>query len=239
VPFVLKLRGPFDYANSRVFREGLIVPQDEASALASLLLGPRPGELVVDLCAAPGGKTTHIGELMENRGRIIAVELYEDRARRLKQLLERTGVRIAQVLVMDGKDSPLVLGEEVADRVLLDPPCTSTGAVVKSPEAKWRFSPERLSELVNEQRELMRAAVKLLKPGGYMLYTTCSILREENEDNVNWLLEKYRDCVELVKLRYPGLSEGLIPGTLRTWPHKHGTSGFFYSLIRKVKSCRD
>ena len=236
-PFILKLKGPFNYAGSKVFRDGLIIPQDEASALASLLLNPQPREFIVDLCAAPGGKTTHIAELMENKGKIIAVELYEDRARRLRQILEKTGVKIVQVLVIDGKDTPQILGEEIADRVLLDPPCTSTGAVVKSPEAKWRFSSERLKELVEEQRLLMEAAIKLLKPGGYMLYTTCSVLREENEDNVKWLLEKYRKCIELVDIKYPGLSQGFIPGTLRTWPHIHETSGFFYAMFYKKNSC--
>jgi len=237
VPFVLKLKGPFNYAGSRVFREGLVIPQDEASALASLLLNPQPGELIVDLCAAPGGKTTHIAELMENRGKIIAIELYEDRARRLRQVLEKTGVSIAQVLVMDGKNAPQTLGEDIADRVLLDPPCTSTGAVVKSPEAKWRFSSEKLEELVKEQRSLMIAAIRILKPSGYMLYTTCSVLREENEDNVIWLLSEYRECIELIDLKYSDLSSGLIPGTLRTWPHIHETSGFFYAMFHKKSSC--
>lgn len=238
VPFVVKLKGPFDYANSRAFREGLLVPQDEASALAALLLNPEPGELVVDLCAAPGGKTTHMGELMGNKGRIIAIELYEDRARRLKYILEKTGITIAQVYVMDGRDTPDIIGEEIADKVLLDPPCSSTGALIKSPEAKWRYDFRFLEDLVDRQRKLLRAAIKLLKPGGYLLYTTCSILREENEDNVVWALNKYEDCLKLVEIHYPGLDPGFIPGTLRTWPHKHETSGFFYALLQKIKSCK-
>ena len=109
---------------------------------------------------------------------------------------------------------------------------------MKTPDAKWRFSLEKLSELISEQRGLVKAAIRLLKPGGYMLYTTCSVLREENEDSVVWFLDEFKNCVELVEIKYPGLSEGLIPGTLRTWPHRHETSGFFYALIHKVKSCR-
>lgn len=238
VSSVIRVKGPFDYANSKLFKAGYIVPQDEASALAAILLNPRPGEFVVDLCAAPGGKTTHIGELMKNKGKILAVELYEDRARRLKMMISRCGITIAQVLVMDALDAPEVFGEEVADKVLLDPPCSSSGALIKSPEARWRFSDSVLEKLVSKQRELLLSAIKLVKPGGHLLYTTCSVFKEENEDNVSWLLENYGDCLELVDLTHPNLDPGLISGTLRTWPHKHETSGFFYALFRKAKSCR-
>jgi len=141
-------------------------------------------------------------------------------------VLEKTGVSTAQVLVMNGKNAIQTLGEDIADRILLDPTCTSTGAVVKNPEAKWRFSSERLEELVKEQRSLMIAAIRILKPSGYMLYTTYSVLKEENEDNVIWSLSEYRECIELIDLKYPGLSSGFIPGTLSMWPHIHETSGF-------------
>lgn len=237
VSSVIRVRGPFDYANSRVFKSGFIVPQDEASALAAILLGPRPGELVVDLCAAPGGKTTHIAEIMGNRGKILAVELYEDRARRLRMMLARCGITIAQVFVMDALDAPSALGEEIADRVLLDPPCSSTGALIKSPEARWRFSDSALKQLISKQRELLSSAIRLVKPSGYLLYTTCSVLREENEDNVLWLLKNYGKCLELIELKYPNLDPGLIPGTLRAWPHRHGVSGFFYALFKKTGRC--
>jgi len=233
VPTVVRIRGPFDYAGSPLFTEGKIIPQDEASALASILLDPRPGETVVDLCAAPGGKTTHIAELMKNHGRVIAVELYRDRARRLRHVLRRAGVSIAEVHVLDGRDAPRVFGEGVADKVLVDPPCSNTGALSKSPDARWRFSPAKIEELVSLQRGLLESGLRLLKPGGRLLYTTCSVLPEENEDNIKWLLARFSECIRIVPLRAP-VDQGFLPGTLRTWPHRHRVMGFFYALIERL-----
>ncbi len=232
VETVIKVHGPFNYSSSKLLREGKIVPQDDASALASILLDPKPGMTVVDLCAAPGGKTTHLAELMKNQGRIIAFELFKDRARRLKLMIKRTGVRIAEVHIMDARRAVDILGEGVADRVLLDPPCSSTGALAKHPEAKWRLNEETLEKLVRLQRELLEVAVKLLKPKGRLLYTTCSVLREENEDNIEWILDKYQGLLRIIKLKKP-FDQGFIPGTMRAWPHRHGVTGFFYALLEK------
>ncbi len=232
VKTVIKVHGPFNYSSSKLLREGKIIPQDDASALASILLDPKPGMTVVDMCAAPGGKTTHLAELMENQGRIIAFEIFKDRARRLKLMIKRTGVKIAEVHVMDARRAVEVLGEEIADRVLLDPPCSSTGALAKHPEAKWRLSQETLEKLVRLQRELLEVAVRLLKPRGRLLYTTCSVLREENEDNIEWVLGKYKGMLKIIELKKP-FDQGFIPGTMRAWPHRHGVTGFFYALLEK------
>ena len=234
VSTVVKIREPYDYSSSKLLKNGKIIPQDEASALASILLGVRPGMVVVDLCAAPGGKTTHIAEIMKNHGRIIAIELYEDRAARLRQLLKRAGISIAEVHVMDAREAVKLFGEEIADRVLLDPSCSSTGAIAKHPEAKWRLNESVLSKLVSLQRELLDIAVRLLKPGGRLLYTTCSVLREENEENIEWILHKYKDIVKLIPLKEP-FSPGFLPGTMRAWPHRHEVTGFFYALMEKIK----
>jgi 16S rRNA (cytosine967-C5)-methyltransferase len=232
VPGVIRLLSPVDLDRFRPFREGKVIVQEEASALAPLLLNPEPGSTVVDLAAAPGGKTVALAELMKNRGKIYAIDVNEKRAERMKELLKRTGVRIADILVEDGRKAPEVLGEEIADRVLLDAPCTSSGTIQRNPEIRWRLREEEdILEFVSLQRELMEAGWKLLKPGGRMLYSTCSIFKEEDEENVQWFLEKHPEA-RLIPLKDP-YDPGFLPGTMRAWPHRHGTIGFFYGLMEK------
>jgi len=232
VPTVVKIHGPYDYDSSNLLREGKIIPQDDSSAMASLILNPNPSDVVVDMCAAPGGKTTHLAEIMKNKGKIIAIELYRDRIKWMKRLLKRMGVKNVELFEMDARKAPKVLGEEIADKVLLDPPCSSTGAIAKHPEARWRLNNKNLQRLVQLQRELLEAAVKLVKQGGRILYTTCSILPEECEEQVKFILNKYND-IRLIEIRGP-FSPGLIKGTMRAWPHRHNTTGFFYALFEKV-----
>ena len=231
VPTILKFEGPYNFDKSRLFLEGKIIIQEEAAALASLILGPRPGEVVVDLCAAPGGKTTHIAELMKNKGKIYAFDTNKRRIERMKELIERTGVSIVEIFMRDAREAPRILGKEVADRVLVDAPCTSDGTIMKNPELRWRIIESEVGKFAQLQYELLKAAVKLVKPGGYILYTTCSLLREENEDVIEKLLHK-ENRTELIPLN-GAYDEGFLPGTMRAWPHKHNTIGFFYALLRK------
>lgn len=234
VPTVIRLRGAYDFERSKFYAEGKIVVQEEAAALASILLSPRPGETVVDMCAAPGGKTIHMAELMKLRGRIYAIDIDSKRIERMKMLLRRTGTRrIVKILRLDAKKAPRILGRGIADKVMLDAPCTSTGTMHKNPELRWRVHPDRLGELVEEQRKLLLAGLELLRPGGRLLYVTCSLLPEENEENIKWLLEEKKGKVELVPLRGPYEESPLLPGTMRAWPHRHRTIGFFYALLEK------
>ncbi len=235
VPTVIKLKGPFWYDRSRAFKEGKIVPQDDASAMASLLLAPKPGETVVDLCAAPGGKTTHMAELMRNEGTIYAFDVIRERIDRMLWLIEKTGVKIVKVFKEDGRKAPELLGEEIADRVLVDPPCSSTGTLAKQPEARWRLKPDVLDKLAQLQLELLEAGIKLAKPGGRILYTVCSVFPEEGEEVIKKVLKKYEGAVKLVPIKGP-FSPGFMPGTMRAWPHRHRTTGFFYALLEKVRS---
>ncbi len=229
VPVVVKFEGPYDFDKSRLYQEGKIVIQEEAAAAASILLDPRPGETVVDLCAAPGGKTTHIAELMRLKGTIYAV-----RIRRMRMLLRRTGAeKIVKIIVADARRAHKILGERVADKVMLDAPCSSTGTIAKNPELRWRVHEEKLDEIVQLQRELLEAGVRLLRPGGRLLYTVCSILPEEGEGNVKWALENLP--VRLVPLKGPYDPSPILPGTMRAWPHRHGTIGFFYALLERVE----
>ena len=235
VPTVLKFEGPYYFARSKLIKRGKIVPQEEACALASLILDPKPGEIIIDMCAAPGGKTTHIAELMKNQGKIYALDIFDDRLQRLKDLIKWTGVKIVEVKKLDARKAPKVLGEEIADRVLLDPPCSSSGTIAKNPEVRWRLRPEKIKVFAEYQYELLKAAIRLVKPGGVILYTVCSIFPEECEELIEKVLKRYHPYLELIPLNGP-LSPGFLKGTMRAWPHKHETVGFFYALLKKKRS---
>jgi len=231
VDTVIKFPGPYNFEKSRLWRQGKIVIQEEATALASLILDPRPGMIVVDLAAAPGGKTEHIAELMKNRGKIYAFDINELRIRRMKEILRRTGISIVKVYLEDGRNAPRILGHEIADRVLLDAPCSSDGALAKNPDLRWRLREEKVYELRELQKQLLESGWRLLRPGGRLLYCTCSLLKEENEDVIKWFVSGHKDA-KIISLNGP-YDEGFLPGTMRAWPHKHETIGFFYALLEK------
>ena len=231
VETVVRILDPFN--PEWLLNKGWVIAQEEAAAVASLVLAPKPGETVVDLAAAPGGKTAHMAELMENRGRIYAFDVDKARVRRMNEVLKRTGVKIAEIIRADGRKAPEMLGEGVADKVLLDAPCTSDGTIAKNPELRWRLREKNIPKVVSLQRELMESAWRLLKPGGRVLYSTCSMLPEENEEVVRWFLEEHPEA-ELIPLSGP-YDEGFLEGTIRAWPHRHKTIGFFYALIEKKR----
>ncbi len=228
------LGNPRDLHESTVIRHALAYPQDEASIVASLILDPKPGELVFDLAAAPGGKTLHMAALMRNRGRIVAIDASRLKARILERNVRRHGARIVEVRVMDARDAPRVYGENLADRVMLDAPCTSSGTLARNPDLRWRITPEEVYRMQRLQVELLEAAVRVAKPGAHILYATCSIFPEEDEEVVKRILEK-RDDVELVPLKGPFDPSPWLPGAMRAWPHRHGTIGFFYALLEKTR----
>ncbi len=234
VPTVVKFPGPFKFEECKLYRQGKIVNQEEACALASLILDPKPGETVVDMCAAPGGKTSHMAELMRNQGIIYAFDIDELRIERMRKILDKLGVTNVKIIKEDCLKAPKILGEEVADKVLLDPPCSSTGTLAKYPEVRWRLRPEKVYEIAEMQYRMLETAVRLCKPGGRILYTTCSILPEEGEEVVKKILRKYEGIVRLVPLSGP-FSPGFLEGTMRAWPHRHGTVGFFYALLEKIR----
>ncbi len=231
VSTVLKFPGPYNFENSRLWRDGYIIIQEEAAALASIILDPRPGMTVVDMAAAPGGKAEHMGELMGNEGIIYAFDIDELRIKRMRDLLRRTGVSIVKIYRRDSRKAPDLLGEEIADRVLIDAPCSSDGTLMKNPDLRWRLREEKVYELQKLQYEMLEAGWKLLRRGGRLLYCTCSLLREEDEDIIEKFLRKHPDA-GIIPLNKP-YSPGFIEGTMRAWPHKHGTIGFFYALLEK------
>ena len=227
------VRGGFPRRLVEMIENGILIPQDEASMVAVELLDPREGMDIADLCAAPGGKTTYLAEYTNLKARIYSFEIFEDRARRLRKLLKRTSTSsVVKVYVMDARNSVKVLGEESMDIVLIDPPCSSTGALAKNPDVRWRYDEKSLNSIVKLQRTLLDVGFKLLKPGGRMMYTTCSVLPWENEYIVKDFIEKHSNA-KLIALSRPFKKSPILQETLRSWPHIHNVTGFFYALIEK------
>ena len=178
LPEALVIDGAYDVADSAAFRNGLIWPQSRSSMRPARLLAPEPGMRVLDLCSAPGGKSGQLAALMENHGELVCVERHPGRARELESTLARFGATCARVVLADATqfDEPGLF-----DRVLLDPPCTGLGVLAGRPDARWRRTPENAAELEVLQRELLEVARSRLAPGGALVYSVCTLRRDECE----------------------------------------------------------
>lgn len=179
LPEGLVVEGPLDAHGHPLWARGAFMPQSRGAMHVAHAVDPQPGERVLDLCAAPGGKTTHLAALMGGTGQIVAVERHAGRARALVETCRRMGASNVRVEVGEARTRPKT---ERFDRVLLDPPCSGLGTVQGHPDIRWRASPERTARMAEEQRGLLRAAEALLAPGGRLVYSTCTLLAEENDD---------------------------------------------------------
>lgn len=216
------------------FREGLFVVQDEASQVAGLLLDPQPGERVLDTCAAPGGKATHLAQLMGNRGELLAMDVSQTKLPLIQETARRLGISIISTRAADLLRSGS-FPADAFDRILLDAPCSGLGVIRRNPEAKWRLTPEDVTRLAAAQKIMLNNAVRMLKPGGHLLYSTCSTTLEENEAVVRDFLSRRPDCVlENLNEIFPAYRELFTEeGMFRAWPHRHGMDGFFAARIKK------
>jgi 16S rRNA (cytosine967-C5)-methyltransferase len=214
------------------FRQGLFYIQDKASCLAAEIADPSADTTVLDICAAPGAKTTYLAQLMENRGAIISVDYSKRRIRVWKRETERMGANIAQLLVADARKTlPLNVS---ADLVILDPPCTSTGTFGKTPGAKWRLTKRSMLGMAKIQGEMIEQCAEYAKKGGFLVYSTCSITVEENEMVIENFLKRhpeYKLVDTLPKIGLPGL-RGLTK-CQRLYPHIHECNGFFVAKLMK------
>lgn len=224
-PEAYVLHGAFALEESAAWAGGLAMAQSRASQMVAHALRPAAGERIVDLTAAPGAKATHIAALTHGGARITAVELHESRARALRATCARMGARI-DVVQGDAREVALPGG---VDAVLVDPPCTGTGVLSSRPDARWRRREESLPGLVRLQRELLARALELVRPGGRVVYSTCSLLAQENEDVVAAAGAPLDDLAALL----PAAAHPRLAGALRTLPHVHGTDGFFIARLRK------
>ena len=215
-------------------RRGVIYLQDEASQLVSILLEPKSGHRMLDLCAAPGSKTSHIAVLAEDKARIVACDRHHHRLATLRATCERLGVQSVDALELDATRAlPFVAAAPEFDRILVDAPCSGTGTLRGNPEIKWRLCADDLSRLAELQASLLEGAASSVARGGRLVYSTCSIEREENEEVVRRFLE----ATTLFKVIEPNAPAGLITsdGFVRTFPHRNGTDGFFAAALERVR----
>jgi len=209
-------------------REGRVYLQDEASQLVAQALAPQSGERVLDLCAAPGGKTTHMAHLTRSQATIIACDLYQHRLRAVFDAVRLQQIDGVHCAVLDGQQ-PLPFVQDSFERVLLDAPCSGTGTLRRNPEIRWRISAADIRELATRQKQLLFSAAKAVKPGGRLVYSTCSVEREENEEVIAAWLESHPP---FARIQVPWPSEIVTEsGAARTWPHRHGADGFFIAAF--------
>ena len=236
-PAGIRLKGKPSINQHPLFLDGSIEVQDEGSQLLAYLIAPRRGEMVADFCAGAGGKTLALAMLMRNTGRLYAMDVS---ARRLSQMgprAARAGISNVHPIVLEGEND--LRAKRLAgklDRVLVDAPCSGFGTLRRNPDLKWRHHPEAVVELAQKQLRILNAAARLVKPGGRLLYATCSLLAEENEEVVAAFRRgggeafKELDCAQLVQTQRIALVSG---PQLRLWPHLHGTDGFFAAAFER------
>jgi len=224
--------GGFSIRQSKSFIDGGWTVQDEAAQLVSLILDPKPGEKVMDACAAPGGKTAHIAELMGDNGEIIALDTDSSRLRKAVENLGRIKLQSVIFMRLDSA-KPLPFPKNSFDKILVDAPCSALGTLRRSPEKKWRIKPSDISKLSVRQKSLLSNLVKYLKPGGVMVYSVCTVTPEECGNVVDEILSDQNSLVAETPalLNLPAsMRDGRF---IRTWPHLHGTDGFFIARLRK------
>ena len=235
-PAGIRLKGKPQINRHALFLEGAVEVQDEGSQLLAYLLAPRRGEMVADFCAGAGGKTLALSMLMHGAGRIYAMDVSEKRLRELAPRAARAGISNVHPIVLSGEGD--IRAKRLAgklDRVLVDAPCSGFGTLRRNPDLKWRHGEGAVAELAAKQLRILTAAAKLLKPGGRLVYATCSLLAEENEAVANRFAAAQPEfmalsCTQLLAAQRIALDTG---ERLRLWPHRHGTDGFFAAAYER------
>jgi 16S rRNA (cytosine967-C5)-methyltransferase len=233
LPEALVLDGPLDLHGSELWESGAIVAQSRAAMLVARALDPQPGERVLDLCAAPGGKSTHIAALMGDEGEVLAVERNRARAAELADTARRLNAHSVRVELAD---AALARPEgSVFDRVLVDPPCSGLGTLQARPDLRWRVAAEDIEKLAQIQMAILTAGAQALRPGGVLVYSTCTISPVENERQIERFLDRNSHFAlddishEQQSHVHPSMAEALL-----TMPHRDHTAGFFIARMRRV-----
>jgi 16S rRNA (cytosine967-C5)-methyltransferase len=240
-PWGLRLPNRVALGQNHAFQAGLVEVQDEGSQLIALLTDAQPGMRVCDFCAGAGGKTLALAAAMANKGHITACDVLPGRLDRSAVRLSRAGVHNVERVELDDERDPWVKKHKARfDRVLVDAPCTGIGTWRRNPDAKWRLRPERLAELVQLQARILDSAARLVKPGGLLVYATCSLLPEENEAQIQSFLSSHAEFAQTpvaelwsAQLSVPVPSCG---ASLTLTPASHGTDGFFLAVLTRKGS---
>jgi len=239
-PWGLRLADKVPLTKFDAFSRGAIEVQDEGSQLLALLLDAKRGEMVVDFCAGAGGKTLAIGASMRNTGRLYAFDTSAHRLDALKPRLARSGLsNVHPAAIAHERDDRIKRLSGKIDRVIVDAPCSGLGTLRRNPDLKWRQSPQAVEEMTAKQAAILQSAAKLLKPGGRLVYATCSLLPQENEEiaqafsaaNPEFKLLPAAGILEQLKVADAArLCSGEGGEFLRLWPHRHSTDGFFAAI---------
>lgn len=200
--------------------------------LVAPVLDPQPGETVLDVAAAPGGKTTHIAERMGNQGRVIALDIHPHKIELIEKNANRLGITIIDPVVMDAREAGKRMRHR-ADRVLCDVPCAGLGTLARRPDARWRKEAADFASLVPVQKAILESAAQAVKPGGVLVYSTCSIGRAENQEVVEAFVAEHPEFAFDNIAPYLPEGTGAEGGYVQLLPHKHGTDGFFIARMRR------
>lgn len=238
-PDGLRLNSPKKPIQSMAaFKDGLFQVQDEAAQLAVYLLGPEPGEKILDACAGLGGKTGHIAQLMKNRGEIIAADRNSEKLARLKDVMPRLGVKIVEICPHDFNLPAREFQHREFDRILIDAPCSGTGVIRRNPDTKWNVTPESLKQCAKNQLKLLSTISLFLKPGGILAYVVCSVEPEENEAVIGQFLKKnIHFTIQQQFLHLPFDIKKFMgsDGFFRSFPHLHDMDGFFAVCLKRLQ----
>ena len=217
-----------------IYKQGLFTMQDEAAGLTSLVLMPKEGEIVLDCCSAPGGKTTHLAEIMNNKGKILAWDLYENRLNLVKENANRLGINIIETNVCNSTDFDSKMVEKF-DKVLLDVPCLGLGVIRRKPDIKWQRKKEDIQNINNEQLKIINNCSKYLKKGGLLLYSTCSIINSENDKIIQEFLKENKfEIVNPKNSKIEKFKNNITDKLdIKLYPNNKN-DGFYMCLLRKI-----
>lgn len=229
-------KGNVVHTNS--FKEGYITIQDESSMLVARALAPQTGSKVLDSCAAPGGKTTHIAEQMNNEGEVIACDLHEHKIKLIKEISSRLDLSIIKPKVMDARKAQDHFEKESFDYILVDAPCSGLGVIRRKPDLKWSKTEKDILAITKIQQDILNSVAPLLKKGGFLVYSTCTVDKDENESTVRTFLEKNNDFIydEEILNRLPKALKSIgryEKGQITILPHDFDSDGFFITAMKK------
>ena len=225
-PYALQLKERANVFTSEAFQKGWFEVQDASSQRVAAVLDPQPGMRIVDACAGAGGKSLHIASLMENKGQVVSMDIYQNKLNELKRRARRNGIHNIETRLIDStKVIKKMIGK--ADKVLIDAPCSGLGVLKRNPDTKWKMQPDFLEKIKETQRELLNSYSRMVKDGGQLVYATCSILPSENNKQVADFLS-----------REEGADFTLVSEE-KLLAHKTGFDGFYIALLQRKEAATD